>query len=74
MVDPVYYLDYIDSVKSNLPHGPANSMCIVKIVFILMKCLEKFTFLAVLLYKCFVFFCRLFFFFCNTQSLFLKHC
>lgn len=33
MVDPVYYLDYIDSVKSNLPHGPANSMCIVKIVF-----------------------------------------
>ena len=67
MVDPVYYLDYIDSVNSNLPHGPANSMCIVKIVFIPTKCLEKFTFLAVL-YKCFVFFSRLFFFgFCNTK-------
>ena len=61
MVDPVYYLDYTDSVKSNLSHGAANSMCIVKIVFIPMKCLEKFTFLAVLLYKCVVFFCRLFF-------------
>lgn len=54
MIDPIYCLDHIDSPKSNLCHGPANSMCIVNIVFISVKYLENFTSLAVLFCKCFV--------------------